>query len=141
PAIALGLAIAWLGTVFSSGSMAVHRPVLGLNRQIGLSVLLLLPLALIAFSYVIQPALVDRYSLPAVAGLAPAVAWLFARLPWRWTLLAVLVFLGQGGWQLHDQALSKRATDRETQNLLETLEKNTDSELVLFESPAQQYPV
>src|SRR5262249_27794428 len=54
---------------------------------------------------------------------------------------ASLLFLGQGGWQLDNDAMSKRATDRDTQNLLATLEKTTDSEPVLFESPAQQYPV
>jgi hypothetical protein len=141
PAIAMCAGVAWLGTVFYSGSIAVHRPLLPMNRQVGISALLLLPIVLIIFSYAIQPALVPRYSLPAVAGLAPAVAWLFARVPWRWTLLAILVFLGQGGWQLNEQAMLMRARDRETQALLATLEAKTDSELILYESPGEQYLV
>jgi hypothetical protein len=141
PAIAMCLGVAWLGTLFSASSMAVYRPLLRLNRQVGLSALLLLPIVLIIFSYSIQPALVDRYSLPAVVGLAPAVAWLFARVPWRWTLLAILIFLAQGGWQLYNQALLMRARDRDTQALIGVLEARTDSELILYESPGEQYLV
>jgi hypothetical protein len=141
PAIAICLVIAWLGAMLAPEPLTTRDYVLPLNRQVGMSALLLLPIVLIIFSYAIQPALVPRYSLPAVAGLAPAVAWLFARVPWHWTLVAILVFMGQGGWQLHDHAMSKRATDRDTQALLATLEESTDSELVLFESPAEQYVI
>jgi hypothetical protein len=141
PAVAMCLVIAWLGAVFASARLSAHAPVLALNQQVGISALLLLPIVLIIFSYVAQPALVDRYSLPAVAGLAPAVAWLFARVPWRWTLLAVIICLAQGGWQLYNQALLMRAKDGETQALIATLEAKTDSEPILYESPGEQYLV
>src|SRR5262249_17526440 len=103
--------------------------------------LLALPIVLIIFSYVVQPALVPRYSLPAVAGLAPAAAWLFARLSWRWTLFAILIFLGQGGWQLGEEAKLMRKRDDQTRVLIRTLEGNTDSEPILYESPGDQYLV
>jgi hypothetical protein len=141
PAVAVCIGVAWLGTLFSSGLPIVHRPLLRLNRQVGISALLLLPMVLVIFSYLVQPALVDRYSLPAVAGLAPAVAWLFARVDWHWTVLGILVFLGHGGWQLYDQALLMRLRDRETQALIGVLEAKTDSELILYESPSEQYLV
>src|SRR5207245_1556185 len=45
-----------------------------LALQAGLSALATLPLVLVAFTYAVQPVLVDRYGLPAVAALAPLVA-------------------------------------------------------------------
>jgi hypothetical protein len=140
-AIGMGVAIAWLGTLFSPPAMTVDRSDLRVGGQMGLSALLLLPVVLIVFSYVVQPALVPRYSLPAVAGLAPAVAWLYVRLSWRWALVTNLIFLGQGGWQLHEEARLMRTRDDQTRNLIHTLEERTDSELILYESPGEQYLV
>jgi len=41
--------------------------------------LLGMPLVLIGFSWLVQPALVDRYAIVAVAGLVPVCAWLISR--------------------------------------------------------------
>jgi len=41
--------------------------------------LLLLPVALIGFSWLVQPALVNRYATVAIAGMVPVYAWLLAK--------------------------------------------------------------
>jgi hypothetical protein len=141
PAIAVAATVAWLGTLFSSASAgsAAARP--RLSSQAGMTSLLLLPLILVIFSYTVQPALVDRYALPAVAGLAPAVAWLFTRMSAYYPALAACLFLGLGGQQLYDQASTMRSKDRETQALISSIHAVAGSETILFESPEQQYLV
>jgi hypothetical protein len=107
----------------------------------GLTGLILLPLILLVFSYAVLPVLVDRYALPAVAGLAPAVAFAVSRTSrfWASALCGFLVLLGTHhmgalrGW--YDQR------DQQTAELMDALRRHTAGEPVLFESSHELYVV
>jgi hypothetical protein len=105
---------AWLPLVLVLLAVAGHEA-LRRRRAIGEAVevstaqaallgLLALPLALVVFSVVVQPTLIDRYALPAVAGLACVGAIAVARLPIQLQLLLLVGALG-----LHARALRERA--------------------------------
>jgi hypothetical protein len=74
------------------------------TAQAALLGVLALPVTLVVFSLVVQPALVDRYAFPAVAGLACLGAIAVARLPVRIQLLLLVGAVG-----LHARALRERA--------------------------------
>jgi hypothetical protein len=65
--------------------------------QAALLGLLALPIALVVFSLVVQPALIARYALPAVAGASCVVALATARLPRPVPALVVLAILATHG--------------------------------------------
>ena len=74
--------------------------------------LLALPIVLVVFSIVVQPSLVARYALPAVAGGSCLVALATARLPRRLPLLVVLVLLATHGILMRRRARMARELTR-----------------------------
>jgi hypothetical protein len=74
--------------------------------------LLALPIVLVVFSIVVQPSLVPRYALPAVAGGSCLVALAAARLPRPLPLLVVLMLLATHGIQMRRRARMAREFTR-----------------------------
>lgn len=104
---------------------------MALAVQAGLLSLALLPLVLIAFAYLVQPVLVDRYGLPAVAALAPVVALASANLGriCHIALCGALIILG--GREMGKCAAQYRQRDAAIDayvNLIDTL--NSDDPVV-----------
>ena len=105
---------AWLPVAFVLVAVAVQGMLRGRRSpdegvslstaQAALLGLMALPPVLVGFSLVVQPALVDRYALPAVAGIACVVAIAIARLPFRVQQLLLV-----GAFLLHARALRERA--------------------------------
>jgi hypothetical protein len=153
--LVLVLIAAWLYrlTRGANGPAARSADAGDVTAQAGLTGLLLLPPLLVLFSYAVQPALVNRYGLPAILGLAPVAAWGLARLsrPWLIGLGVVLALVGvynQGGLAegaiglnlevqggLKAQAAVFRQRDEKTDKLIDTLRRNTGPEPVYFEAP------
>src|SRR5205823_1968775 len=108
--------------------------------QVGLLGLLAMPPLLVGFSYLGQNVLVDRYTFPTIAALAPVAAMLFAHLSRPWLLVCVIVLAGLSSLEVVNLASNWEKWDREIDQLAVTIIRKTDSEEVLFESPAQLYP-
>jgi hypothetical protein len=109
--------------------------------QTGLSATLLLPFALILFSYLVQTVLVPRYSLPAVAGLAVVSSFLCSRLPPLWIVVFCGLLMPMSTWRIQDLAQAGRQEDAHVDYLINALRQDTDKEPVMFESPADLYVV
>jgi len=90
---------------------------------------------LVVVSLVIQPTLTPRYAIPAIAALAPAVAYGLARLP-RWgsgLILAVLVY--NSAARLEQNAIEARAQDRQTDAVIGAVRDLPADGPVIFEVP------
>jgi hypothetical protein len=105
-----------------------------LTALAGLTGLIALPLVLIAFSFLVQPTLVDRYGMPAVAALAPAVAWAAARMTRAWAGILWIFFVVVSSAGLSQECKSYRARDEGTRELIAAIEERTGSDPVGFES-------
>jgi hypothetical protein len=107
----------------------------------GLAGLVLMPLILVIFSYTVQPLLVDRYALPTVASLAPAIASVISPMPDVWLVaLCGLLFL-IGVYNLRDLHRASWQQDRRSAALMQALREHTGEEPVLFEGPLELYVV
>lgn len=120
-----------------------HRPpatsVGAPGPQWGLSALLAMPLVMIGFSLVVQPAVLARYALPTLLGLAPATAYLLARLPAIALIALWPVYAFVGAAELGEQARQGVRDDARTAELIANIRERTGGEPVVFESPAQLY--
>lgn len=137
---ALLAAAAWVAVVF-----ARVRPLTPsrdrLSFQGGLTGLLLLPLVILALSWLYQPALVARYALPAGLGLGPVAAWLLGRMS-RPGLLAIVALLGVAGTkEVGTWARQESIGGQVTDQLILKLRTLDPAVPVLFESPVRLYEV
>jgi hypothetical protein len=107
----------------------------------GLSALLLMPVVLAVLSLTVQPALLPRYALPTVVGLAPLMACLFSR--GRPLLLACSCALLIGASLLGLRAFARSAQQPEkgTGMLADIIRENVGDCAVLFELPHKLYPL
>lgn len=104
-----------------------------LTFQAGILGLTLLPLVLIAFSFTVQSVLVDRYGIPAIATIAPVVAYLTSRVSRAWVLaLCAYLIIGSGHF-LGSESLRFRTIDANMNHLNETIRTRTGSDPVVFE--------
>jgi hypothetical protein len=111
------------------------------SALVGMTSLVLLFPVLVAFSYVVQPALVSRYVIAAVAGIAPAVAFSVARMRRPWVLLLIGFFVVASGYELQRRGQQARAEDAQTRELIEAIRTRTGDDPVLFETPHKLYVV
>ena len=96
------------------------------------SLVLLLP-AVVVVSLLVQPALTPRYSMVAIAALAPPVAWSAARLP-RWgtvLIIAVLIAVSTNGLRRH--AIQARWQDQQIQSVIAAVRDLPGDDPVVFE--------
>jgi hypothetical protein len=107
----------------------------------GLTALGALPLILVGFSYTVQPVLVDRYAIPAVAAIGPAAAYALAGAGRGWVLAACAFLLASGAYTMHSLDLRYRERDARTAELAAAVRKHTGDQPVLFESVHELYVV
>jgi hypothetical protein len=136
------LLAAWLSKLFRSvvpprGDAA--GPPEGAAFLSGLTGLLLLPVVLLVISFTILPVFVDRYAFPAVAALAPAVAFVAARMSRPWVLIVGLYFALVSTHQLSSQAEEARERDRRTERLIATIRSHRGDKPVVCEQHLVQY--
>jgi hypothetical protein len=101
----------------------------------GLTSLGLLVPILIAFSVLIQPALISRYGLPAIAALAPAVAYALARTSKPWVMLLIAFLLASSAFQIRQRVDRAQRFDRATAELIADIRDRSAGERVAFEVP------
>jgi len=105
----------------------------------GLTGLVFMPGFLILFSLAVQPVWVDRYALPAVAGLAPAVAYLASRLGRVWVLAVIAFFLAVSTQQLRNQAAEAQEQDQRTGAFITALRQQKGGRPIICEHLTAQY--
>jgi hypothetical protein len=105
-----------------------------LSALAGLTGLIALPVVLIAFSYLVQPTLEDRYGMVTVAAFAPAVAFVVAQMNRPWAVILSVFFVVVSGSTLYRECDNYRSRDEGTRGLIAALEKRTGSNPVGFES-------
>jgi hypothetical protein len=105
----------------------------------GLTGLLFLPVVLIVLSFMLQPVFVDRYALCAVAGLAPAVAFLVHRMGRGWALALIVFFLLVSTQQLAKQAAEARQRDQGTEETIASIRQHRHGDSVVCEHLTCQY--
>ena len=126
----LGDAASFLGALFARGAflvvcaagLAFHlarreplRVSAGMAALLGL---LLLPFALVAFSFVVQSSLIPRYAAPVLLALAVMVALATSRLPTRLQWLPIVVLLFTSGRLLRSElAGANRQRGRQAANV------------------------
>jgi hypothetical protein len=136
--------VAWLsrltaGEPAQDGRSAVLAS--GTSAVVGLTSLLLFAPALIGFSFVVQSVLVGRYGLPAIAALAPAVAYSLARVTRGWAMLLVAFLIAGSSYELHQRNVRAVGIDAERRQLIETIRTQSGGQPVVFEAPHQLYVV
>jgi hypothetical protein len=136
------LIVGWLSTLLRTIFLPKKEaPTSGkdLTALAGLTGLVFLPLFLILFSFAVQSVWVDRYALPAVAGLAPAVAFLVARMSRLWVLALLAFFLMVSTQQLTNQAAEFQEQDRRTRDLIAAIRQQEGDLPIICEHLATQY--
>jgi hypothetical protein len=126
--------------VFTSQSVQAGSGPPALASLLLTSLCLLIP-ALVVVSLIIQPTLTARYSIPAIAALAPAVAYGLARIP-RWgsaLVLAALVLVSGNG--LRRQAHQARWLDEQTDAMIGALRALPADRPVVFEVSHQLHVI
>jgi hypothetical protein len=136
------LLLAWLSKLFGAGPQSAEeagRPPASSRALAGLTGLILLPAVLLVVSYTVQPVFLDRYALPAVAALAPAVAFVTARMGRVWVLAVAAYFALVSTHQLTSLAAEARARDRRTEQLIATIRDHRGDKPVICEQHLAQY--
>lgn len=141
--LAAVLVAAWLARLAQGDSGRAERAEgINLKALAGLSGLLVLPVVLIVFSFTVQSVLIEKYALPAVAGLAPSAAYALARAGRLWQIGLCGVLCLTGVRELHAYAVQTRDHDEHfTAGLIDNLRQNTGDADVIFETQHNFYVV
>lgn len=107
----------------------------------GLAALAGLPFIIVLFSYIVQPATIERYALPGLGGAACLIAWLYSRLPPWLAITAALGLTLYSGRCFRHQALDQMGRAYEIATYAEILEKVPAEERILFEIRHDLYPM
>jgi hypothetical protein len=96
----------------------------------------------IVFSFLVQPALKDRYLIVAVAPLAPLAAHLASRTP-RWFVLGlVLLLFVLGAAEIMGRSRAVRGLERDTNAMIEEIRGHLAAgESVVFKRRVEMYPL
>jgi hypothetical protein len=104
-----------------------------LDRVAGLASLLLYPVVLIVFSFVVQGVLLVRYALPALAGIGPAVGFVSSGLSRVWLAALCAFFLLSGTRTLRIMEEQELYSEQEMGKLLDALRRDTGDAPITFE--------
>lgn len=128
---------AWLSLLAAPGPRIPNR-----GSLYGLTGLLLLPVLVLTFSFTVLPTHEPRYSFPAIAGLAPPLAWVAARCNRGWGLAlgGLLFVLGTVTMRGYAQVIDSQEV-LPVQRLIHDLRDRPDGAPLVFESPAQLFVV
>ena len=113
-----------------------------LRVLIPLGSLLLFPLLIIAFAFLVQPALKDRYLILAVAPLAPLAAHLASRTP-RWFALGLILLLFViGAAEMMGRSRAVRGLQRDTRAMIDDVRRQLAAgEPVMFKRRVEIFPL
>ncbi|MEP3479128.1 MAG: hypothetical protein ABJZ55_07780 [Fuerstiella sp.] len=95
--------------------------------------LLLMPVVLIVFSLVVQPALVNRYSIVSCLGLVPVLAFLLKTGERRKSILVLVAGCVMFAWAVRSGSATWDHKFQSTQQLTEELQQLPETKVVLFE--------
>jgi hypothetical protein len=120
---------------------ADHPPVLG--AMAGMSALLLLPVVLMLFSWLVQPAFLTKYAIGALAGMVPLTAYLASRMGRVFASILLVLLIGAGVWTMSNtlwifNGLGTLATAVQTMNQLAGVPE--DPRPFVFVARAWYYP-
>ena len=101
---------------------------------VGLSSLVCFPALLVLFSYVVQPALIPRYAIAAVAGLAPGIALVVHTIPRAFLAVLCVFFLLSSSRSLRHMAIDHEVRTQRTIELADVIRRHTADHPVVFES-------
>ncbi len=125
-----------------------QRPADGLtpNRRLHsfspIDFLVLTPLAIVAFSYVVQPALVERYAIVGLLGLAPAIAWSLQRASTTMRVFALVTLLSTSAYLVNGRTLAVSQSDDRKLYLARAIETRVvPGDRVVFLDRHLLYPV
>lgn len=143
-AIVAGVVLAWLLAMFArrGGEPLPPADAHALRPLAGAAGLVAMPIVLVLFTIVVQPALIPRYGLVSIVGSAPILGQVYARIPRsaRWVLLVYL--FGYGAANVSAFAEEWRASDHSKLELIEAIRKRTTAdELIAFETIQDIGPV
>jgi hypothetical protein len=109
---------------------------------IPLSSLLLMPLVIAAISILVQPALVLRYLILAIAPLAPPIAALTARSTRRVQIGLMVVLVGVGAVSIVNKSRATRGLDNEFRTAIAEIDRRVPSDgLIVFKRRREMYPI
>jgi hypothetical protein len=126
-----GLALFLAGIGGRAGIRAVipHDPTV----LAGLAGLALMPLALIAFSFLVMPLMDERYALPAVASVAVATASVVSLVPSAWIAALCGLLFVIGGFNLKDVYHGCKWEEKRLGDLIHAIRMHTGEESIFFE--------
>jgi hypothetical protein len=137
------LMIVWLAHLIPSFTPVVGRTrkwLYDLTQQASVTGLIVMPFIIIALSFCWHSMLLPRYCLPALAALAPAIAYPLSRIAWPWASLVGVLFMASGINEVHARIKMYQADD-ETDAIVRAIEGFADNHLVIYESPSKMYVV
>jgi hypothetical protein len=107
----------------------------------GAVALVAVPLIVLAFTYLVQPATKPRYAIPGLAGIAVVLAWLYARLHRHLVIAFVLGFTILSGHRFHALAVAHARTGLELAHYAAIIKKTDPDQIVVFERRHDLYPM
>jgi hypothetical protein len=105
------------------------------SGQAALLGLLLFPVVLILFSFLVQPAEILRYGLPAIAGLAPVAAFALARMPRGLIVACAVFFLVASARELRTLRSHYQTLDEKKRQLIAEIRRLPAESVVVFGLP------
>jgi hypothetical protein len=135
-AVLAGLFIRWLGRRFGGTAAAIDKNQAFqalIRNSAGLLGLGLLPVIIILISITVQPVLMPRYALPALAALIVILAFGCSLLPRSVQLAACVLLILAGALQLRASAAQAKQFDATVQHYIAMLRQLPDGSPILFE--------
>jgi hypothetical protein len=125
--VMFALTSVWAVNCLRTGQWAISVPAEGLWAMGGMLGLLALPVILLIFSLMVEPALIPRYALGALIGTAPLIALIASWLPTRLATVAALLLAAGSFVSLHLYAEEALKTQARWEALIDEFRKNGDN--------------
>ncbi|HVT89702.1 MAG TPA: glycosyltransferase family 39 protein [Tepidisphaeraceae bacterium] len=142
PSFILVLLLMWSASLLRGRETSDHQPRGDLRELLPMSSLILLPLALIVFSKVIQPALVLRYLILAIVPMAPMFASLIQRSGRLAINMAILSLIALGAITIINKSHATRGLDTEFATAIAEIDRRVPPDgLIIFKRRREMYPI
>jgi hypothetical protein len=136
--------VAWFSTILDrAGSVALHQgehPASTIQLA-GITSLVLMVPFLIVFAYAVQPILINRYAIVAVACFGPAVAHFASRMGNRWAIVLCIFFLLHSTQQLGHMGFAAIRADQRREELARSIRELEGDDIVVFTSTHRLMPL
>ena len=124
--------VSYVAMTFRQKAEASYTAGSSLMSLTGLSALALTPAFLVGYSYFV-PILLGQYAIASVAGLAPGIALVLARVSRSGLIALCLFFVLVGARDLRYQAARHQHTDQRKWEVIDTIRRHTGSHPVTWE--------